>query len=172
MVNQAFVDVVRGTEGNNSVRHLLVSGYNAGIELTCDELSKISNDTADRPAVLVHYYDPSTLTILEDVTDWGKAKTTWGSSDNIAELERKAQMLKTRFVDDDIPVIVGEYGCFGKNKTRDTIESYLLDVSSRIYGIGACLILWDICNDEYDRNVNEFRHLEFINKLLAGQNYA
>lgn len=168
-VNQAFVDVVRGTGGNNSDRHLLISGYNTDVELTCDELFKIPNDPAGRLAVSVHYYDPSTLTILEQDADWGKAKTTWGSSADIADLERKTQMLKTRFIDNDIPVIVGEYGCFGKNKTRDTIENYLLDVSSRMYGIGACPILWDTCNDEYDRNANVFRHPEFIKKLLAEQ---
>ena len=167
-VNQAFADVVRGTGGNNSVRHLLISGYNTDVELTCDELFKIPDDPAGRLAVSVHYYDPSTLTILEADADWGKAKTTWGSGDDIAELERKAQMLKTRFIDNGIPVIVGEYGCFGKNKTRDTIESYLLDVSSRMYGIGACPILWDTCNDEYDRSANTFRRPEFIKKLLAG----
>lgn len=166
-VNQAFTDVVRETGGNNSRRHLLISGYNTDVELTCDELFKMPNDPAGRLAVSVHYYDPSTLTILEQDADWGKAKTDWGSSDDIAELERKTRILKTRFIDNGIPVIVGEYGCFGKNKTRDTIESYLLDVSSRMYNIGACPILWDTCNDEYDRSANAFRRPEFIKKLLA-----
>lgn len=164
-VNQAFVDVVRGTGENNSRRHLLISGYNTDVELTCDELFKMPGDPAGRLAVSVHYYDPSTLTILEEDADWGKAKTTWDSAD-IAGLERKVQLLKTRFIDNGIPVIVGEYGCFGKNKSRDVIESYLLDVSSRMYGIGACPILWDTCNDEYDRNANAFRRPEFIEKLL------
>lgn len=166
-INQAFVDVVRGTGGNNSDRHLLISGYNTDVELTCDKLFKMPNDPAGRLAVSVHYYDPSTLTILEEDADWGKAKTTWGSSADIADLERKTQMLKTRFIDNGIPVIVGEYGCFGKNKTRDTIENYLLDVSSGMHGIGACPILWDTCSDEYDRTANAFRHPEFIKKLLA-----
>lgn len=164
-VNQAFVDVVRGTGENNSRRHLLISGYNTDVELTCDELFRMPGDPAGRLAVSVHYYDPSTLTILEEDADWGKAKTTWDSAD-IAGLERKVQLLKTRFIDNGIPVIVGEYGCFGKNKSRDVIESYLLDVSSRMYGIGACPILWDTCNDEYDRNANAFRRPEFIEKLL------
>lgn len=164
-INQAFVDVVRGTGENNSRRHLLISGYNTDVELTCDELFKMPGDPAGRLAVSVHYYDPSTLTILEEDADWGKAKTTWDSAD-IAGLERKVQLLKTHFIDNGIPVIVGEYGCFGKNKSRDVIESYLLDVSSRMYGIGACPILWDTCNDEYDRNANAFRRPEFIEKLL------
>ena len=165
-VNQAFVDVVRGTGETNSRRHLLISGYNTDIGLTCDELFKMPDDPAGRLAVSVHYYDPSTLTILEEDADWGKAKTTWGDSADIAGLERNVQLLKTRFIDNGVPVIVGEYGCFGKNKTRDTIESYLLDVSTRLYAIGACPILWDTTGDEYDRTAYKFRRPEFIEKLL------
>ena len=171
-VNQAFVDVVRGTEGTNSRRHLLISGYNTDVGLTCDELFKMPNDPAGRLAVSVHYYDPSTLTILEEDADWGKAKTTWGDSADIAGLERNVQMLKTRFIDNGVPVIVGEYGCFGKNKTRETIESYLLDVSTRLYAIGACPILWDTTGDEYDRTAYTFRRPEFIEKLLEPIKYG
>ena len=76
-------------------------------------------------------------------------------------------LLKTTFIDNGIPVIVGEYGCFGKNKTRETKESYMLDVSSAMYEIGACPILWDTSGDEYDRNNARFRNPEFIEKLIA-----
>lgn len=166
-VNQAFVDVVRGSGGNNPRRHLLISGYNTDIALTCDELFEMPNDPAGRLAVSVHYYDPSNLTLLEEDADWGKAKTTWGSAADIAALDRKVAMLKKRFIDNGVPVIVGEYGCFGKNKSRDTIESYLLDVSSRMYAIGACPILWDTVGDEYDRKACAFRNPDFIERLIA-----
>ena len=166
-VNQAFVDTVRATGGNNAKRHLLISGYNTDIDLTCDELFKMPSDPAGRLAVSVHYYNPSTLTILEKDADWGKAKTDWGSKSDIAELNRCMDLLKATFIDNGIPVIVGEYGCFGKNKTRETKESYMLDVSSAMYEIGACPILWDTSGDEYDRNNARFRNPEFIEKLIA-----
>lgn len=165
-VNQAFVDVVRGSGGNNPRRHLLISGYNTDIGLTCDELFKMPNDPAGRMAVSVHYYDPTTLTVIEEDTDWGKARTTWGSAADIATLESNVAKLKNRFIDNGIPVIVGEYGCFGKNKTRETIESYLIDVSSRMYAIGACPILWDTAGDEYDRRACAFRDPDFIAELI------
>lgn len=166
-VNQAFVDTVRATGGNNAKRHLLISGYNTDIDLTCDELFKMPSDPAGRLAVSVHYYNPSTLTIIENDADWGKAKTDWGSESDIAELNRCMDLLKATFIDNGIPVIVGEYGCFGKNKTRETKESYMLDVSSAMYEIGACPILWDTSGDEYDRNNARFRNPEFIEKLIA-----
>ncbi|MBP0983377.1 MAG: glycoside hydrolase family 5 protein [Oscillospiraceae bacterium] len=166
-VNQAFVDTVRATGGNNAKRHLLISGYNTDIDLTCDKLFKMPSDPAGRLAVSVHYYNPSTLTILEKDADWGKAKTDWGSKSDIAELNRCMDLLKATFIDNGIPVIVGEYGCFGKNKTRETKESYMLDVSSAMYEIGACPILWDTSGDEFDRNNARFRNPEFIEKLIA-----
>lgn len=166
-INQAFVDVVRSGGGNNPYRHLLISGYNTDIELTCDEMFVMPNDPAGRMAVSVHYYTPSTLCILDKDADWGKAKITWGSEEDIAELDRNVNMLKERFTDNGIPVIVGEYGCFGNNKTREIRESWMLDVSSRMYGIGACPILWDTAGDEYNRYSYTFRNPEFIENLIA-----
>lgn len=165
-VNQAFVDVVRGSGGNNPRRHLLISGYNTSIELSCDKLFKMPNDPAGRMAVSVHYYDPSNLTIIEEDADWAKARTDWGSAADIAGLERNVALLKKRFIDNGVPVIVGEYGCFGKNKTREVIESYLTDVSSRMYAIGACPILWDTPGNEYDRTACKFKNPEFIARLI------
>lgn len=87
-VNQAFVDTVRSSDGNNPRRHLLISGYNTNVELTCDELFQLPNDPVNRLAVSVHYYEPSTLTIIDGDVEWGKAKTTWGSAADIADLEK------------------------------------------------------------------------------------
>lgn len=166
-VNQAFVDVVRGSGGNNGLRHLLISGYNTGVELTCDEMFRMPEDPANRMAVSVHYYHPTTLTIIDKDASWGKAETEWGDEDDIAELNKNVKLLKETFVDKGIPVIVGEYGCFGKNKTREVIEKYTLTVSSSLYEAGMCPILWDTSGDEYDRRASSFRNPEFIEKLIA-----
>ena len=64
-VNQAFVDTVRATGGNNEKRHLLISGYNTDVDLTCDKLFTMPDDPAGRLAVSMHYYNPSTLTIID-----------------------------------------------------------------------------------------------------------
>ena len=58
-INQKFVDVVRGSGGNNSKRHLLISGYNTAIDRTCDDMFKMPSDPANRMAVSVHYYSPA-----------------------------------------------------------------------------------------------------------------
>lgn len=166
-INQAFVDVVRATGANNSLRHLLISGYGTDIDRTCDEKFRMPNDPAGRMAVSVHYYTPSTLCILDKDADWGKAKTTWGSEKDLEELNKYAQMLKTTFIDKGTPVIVGEFGCFGKNKEREVKTQWMLDVVNAMYGVGACPVLWDTAGDEYNRYGAQFRDPEFIEKLLA-----
>ena len=166
-INQAFVDTVRGTGGNNALRHLLISGYNTDVALTCDEKFKMPADPAGRLAVSVHYYTPSTLCILDKDADWGKAKTTWGSEADLAELDKNVELLKTTFIDNGIPVIVGEYGCFGKNKEREVKTAWMKDVAHRMYAIGACPILWDTAGDEYNRYGAQFRDPEFIAELIA-----
>ena len=40
-VNQKFINTVRATGSNNSYRHLLISGYNTDLKLTCDPLFEI-----------------------------------------------------------------------------------------------------------------------------------
>lgn len=165
-INQAFVDVVRAGGGNNPKRHLLISGYNTGIDRTCDKLFEMPKDPANRMAVSVHYYEPSTLCILDKDASWGKAITTWGSEKDLAVMNRSMNMLKTTFIDKGIPVIVGEYGCFGNNKKREVKEKWMLTVSKAMWDIGACPVLWDTPGDECDRAGCKFRDPDFIKQLI------
>ncbi len=165
-INQTFVDTIRSGSGNNPQRHLLISGYNTGIDHTCCPLFKMPDDPANRMAVSVHYYTPSTLCILEKDESWGKARTTWGDEADIAEMNTSMKMLKETFIDNNIPVIVGEYGCFGKNKEREVREYWTLTVSKAMYDAGLCPVLWDTSGDEYSRLNASFRHPEFIEKLI------
>ena len=165
-VNQTFVDTIRGGGGNNPLRHLLISGYNTDVDHTCDPLFKMPIDPVNRMAVSVHYYTPSTLCILDKDASWGKARTSWGNEKDMAELEQNMNMLKETFIDNGIPVIVGEYGCFGNNKEREVIENWMLTVSKAMYDIGACPVLWDTSGDEFNRDLAEFRDPDFIAELI------
>lgn len=166
-VNQAFVDTIRKGGGNNPERHLLISGYNTGIDRSCDSLFKMPNDPMGRMALSVHYYTPSTLCILDKDASWGKAITKWGSEKDLNELNNNMQLLKKNFIDKGIPVIVGEYGCFGDNKTRAVKENWMLTVSKAICDIGACPVLWDTPGGEMDRKNAVFSDPDFIEKLVS-----
>lgn len=151
-INQKFVDLVRSSGGNNPERHLLIAGYATDVDMTCDEMFQMPEDSAGRCAVSVHYYTPSTFCILEEDADWGKAKTTWGSPRDQRILEKDMEKLQTRFLDNGIPVIIGEYGCSTGNKTEDAVRTFLTAVARAAYSRGMCPMLWDITGVFYDRS--------------------
>ncbi len=150
-INQTFVDTVRDSGGNNAQRHLLIAGYNTDIDLTCDAMFKMPKDSANRLAVSVHYYTPSTFCILTEDASWGKARTEWGNEKDIAELNQYMDMLKTTFVDKGYPVIIGEYGVAVENKTREMINLYVTTVCEAAYTRDMCPVLWSTTGNFYDR---------------------
>ena len=164
-LNQKFVDIVRKSGGNNKKRHLLIAGYYTNIERTCDEMFVMPKDPQNRLAVSIHYYAPSTLTILEADADWGKAKTEWGSEADIAELNSLLDMMKTTFSDKGYPVIVGEYGCFGKNKTQEVKRYYMVSVCRETYIRGMLPILWDTQDTFYNRRTLTYNDEEMLKEL-------
>lgn len=131
--DQTFVDAVRATGGNNGHRWLLVPGWNTDIEYTCGdygfELPEDKNTAGEGRLILsVHYYAPWDYAGDENqrVFAWGDkgqelidagiatAKNTasyGGQDDLIKQMDR----LKTQFVDQGVPVIIGEYGCIDKS---------------------------------------------------------
>ena len=151
-INQTFVDIVRSSGGNNSQRHLLIAGYATDIDLTCDSLFQMPEDSVNRCAVSVHYYTPSDFAILEEGASWGTARSTWGTDADFAQLEHYMDMMKTNFIDKGIPVIVGEFGCPKNKKDADSVRLFLTSVCKAAYDRQLCPVLWDITGLHYDRS--------------------
>ena len=166
-VNQKFVDVVRASGGNNAERHLLIASYWTSIDRACEDEYILPNDPAGRLAVSVHYYGPSTLTLISEDVSWGKARTDWGSDADYEELNVWMDMLVEHFIDKGIPVIVGEYGCFGENKTRETREQWMMDVATASYERKICPVLWDTPGGEFDRENAKYSNPGFIERLVG-----
>lgn len=166
-INQKFVDIVRSSGGNNGERHLLISGYNTGIETSCDPLFRMPDDPAGRCAISVHYYTPSTFAILTEDASWGKARSTWGTTADFAELEQQMDMMKENFVDKGIPVIIGEYGCPTENKDMDSVRLFLSSVCSYAVDRDMCPMLWSTPGHLYDRGSCKMTDKELHELLLA-----
>lgn len=169
-INQTFVDVVRGSGDNNAQRHLLIAGYNTDIDCTCDELFVMPDDPADRCAVSVHYYTPSTFCLLAEDASWGKAKTAWGSPRDYTELEKYMDMVRERFVDNGVPVIIGEFGAVATaNKTDEQVRKYNAAVCEAACSRNICPVLWDVTDVFYDRTACEFKDKEMLEMMLAAR---
>lgn len=151
-INQTFVDIVRDSGGNNAERHLLISGYDTDITLTCDPLFQMPNDPAGRCALSVHYYTPTGFALLTQDESWGKALSTWGTDADYKELNYYMDMLDERYSSKGIPVIIGEYGCPKENKEPESVRRFLTNVCEAALSRGGmCPVLWDITDLHYDR---------------------
>ena len=105
-VNQAFVDTVRATGGNNAQRFLLIAGFGTNIKSTFDSRFVMPKDAADKKLMVsVHYYDPWSYCGASSAA----GATLWGSaSDYDAMYKTLSQMRK--FVSMGYGVVIGEYG--------------------------------------------------------------
>lgn len=144
-INQAFVDTVRATGGNNADRFLLIAGYNTDITMTCDSRFKMPTDTVEGKLLLsVHYYDPSNYCIFTSVEDWGSKQEYQAMNDMLAKM--------TKYTELGYGIVIGEWGVLYegnavKNQRTEYMENFLANCD--LYGY--CPVLWD-CNNMYNRN--------------------
>ena len=163
-INQAFVDTVRGTGGNNASRFLLIAGYNTDIAKTCDERYVMPTDTIDGHMMIsVHYYSPATYCTVDDPDNsWGY-RDSWGTEDDIAEMKDTLNLMRINYVNKGIPVIIGEYGVIaGKNSDgtthrKDGRDVFISTICEYALTHGMCPVLWDI-NEIYSRASNTIVH--------------
>ncbi|MDO3386360.1 glycoside hydrolase family 5 protein [Gilvimarinus sp. SDUM040013] len=115
--NQICVDTVRATGGNNSERFLAVQGFNTNIDHTINFFELPDDSATDKLLVEVHYYDPFNFTLNGDsqITQWGAGATDAGATEtwaNESYVDTQFGRMKSKFVDNGIGVILGEYGAF------------------------------------------------------------
>ncbi|MEO5597007.1 MAG: glycoside hydrolase family 5 protein [Novosphingobium sp.] len=121
--NQAFIDAVRATGGNNASRTLVFQGYNTDITNTITACgAPIPSDTASgRLMMEFHYYDSFNLTLNDksSVWQWGSIATDPTATeawDNEAHVEAQFDKAKAAYGDKGIPIIIGEYCAIAKTE--------------------------------------------------------
>ena len=143
--HQTFINAVRSTGGKNAYRVLVVQGPNTDIETTNKLMNQLPSDKMpNRMIAEVHYYTPWNFTGMTKDESWGNMfyywgkdyhsitdparNATWGEE---AEVDRLFILMKNKFVDNGIPVIIGEFGAMRRdNLTGDALTLHL---ASRAY---------------------------------------
>ena len=162
--NQTFVNAVRSTGGRNAYRYLAVQGFNTNIDFTVDYFV-VPTDAADhRLFVEVHYYDPYdyTLNTGSSITQWGMYAITPTQTEtwaNESYADGQFNKMKTKYVDNGIGVIIGEYGAMARLSSDDSInnlnalyrEYYMLYITKSIEKHGLIPFYWD---NGYTSNYN------------------
>lgn len=144
---QAFIDAVRATGGNNEQRCLVFQGLGTDISSTADNMNVLPTDPAGRLIAEVHFYEPYQWALMQEDASWGKVfwywgapnhkdgsahNPTWGEEQHVKDQFEK--MLKN-FVGKGIPVIVGEYSSQIQNHTdeSETFDAELHKTSRAYY---------------------------------------
>ncbi len=142
-VNQLFIDTVRGTGGNNAQRLLIVTGYSTDFAKTSSDLYVLPKDSVpNKLFISVHYYTPWTFCGLSEDATWGKVKPTWGSAEDVKELEKLFDLMAQFSKKHDIPVYVGEYNATEKRESASRVR-WLDAVTQAANSRKMVPVLWD-----------------------------
>ena len=145
-LNQSFVDTVRATGGNNEKRILIVQAYNTNGDASL-KMTVPTDTVSDKLMVEIHFYDPWNFA-GEGKGDWGKTGTntdSWGQEDWVYDIFGR---IKAKFVDNNIPVILGEYGAVNNKNGNDDHRRYYVEyVTKAAKENGILPIWWDNGND-------------------------
>ncbi len=171
-INQAFVDTVRSSGGNNGDRFLLIAGFGTEISNTCDNRFVMPEDTADsKLLVSVHYYDPSGYCIFDSIASWGNQDDLKDMNETLSEM--------TKFTDAGYGVIIGEYGVVqassegGLKEGAVAYTTNLLDACNKYQFVP---VLWDTnflfnrssCRIADDEMMRLYQKYSFTQEEAAG----
>jgi len=136
-MEQAALDAVRATDGNNDNRYVMVTPYVASPWAALSDKFVIPEDSAaDKTIISVHAYTPYEFAMK----DPGVSVFT---SAHRSEIDSFIGKLNTKFVaGKNIPVIIGEYGATNKNNLAER-EAWFSYYVSKAASYGMCTILWD-----------------------------
>ena len=162
-LNQAFIDTVRATGGNNETRLLVIctygnnAGYNVAKEFTIPEDNYI--------AVAVHMYTPYYFTYAGE---GGQFFDTWDGSHK-GDISATLKQLNNYFIKKDLPVVVTEFGAVNKGKPEEVIN-WAKDYISVMNNYGIKCFWWD--NNCYQTSGENFgifdrRNLTWYDQKLA-----
>jgi len=188
--NQTFVDAVRSTGGKNAWRNLIVQAYNTNISFANTYMT-MPNDASvsNRLMAEVHFYDPYDFALDTSANSkylWGADYTgnanesTWGQE---AWVDQAFGMMKTKFVDNGIPVILGEYAAILRsalpNGLADHIKArnhYLNYVTKTAKANGMIPFYWDAgatgnnSTGLFDRSTGQVVYSDAVDAIVSGAN--
>lgn len=131
---QVFVETVRATGGNNTIRNLMVTGYAASSNK--ETLRNISLPADNHLIVSVHAYTPYEFSLnITGTAEWNADKDT-------KDIDYVMKSIDELFLQKGIPVIIGEFGALNKENEEERAEwvSYYLTKAKEI---GVPCVWWD-----------------------------
>ena len=145
--NQAFVDAVRASGGENANRILGIPAYCTNVDIAVQTFKMPEDVVEGRLIMAVHCYDPYDYTLPATKSEWGHTadESKKVSGDNEADLKRVFEKIYNNFIKKGIPVYMGEFGCVNRATEREqAFQQYYLKYYAKLaktYGVPS--IIWD-----------------------------
>ena len=189
---QSFIDAVRSTGGNNIYRNLIIQGPSTDIYTTNELMHTVPIDWVEKRLMLeIHYYSPWNFCGMEQDESWGKMFYFWGNGYHFDNSNRNADwgeedfvnsqftLMKSKFINKDIPVILGEYGAIKRNLLTEAEQAaheasrlyYLEYVTRSAKDYGLIPFYWDngaSSSRIFNRNNNTIIDQQTLNALMNG----
>jgi endoglucanase len=186
--HQTFVNAVRSTGGRNTYRTLVIQGDNQLISLNAFPI----DPTPNRIMYEDHNYTPFQFTALNGDASWGKMFYYWGAGHHSTiEPDRNAtwgeesdqlqyfDYIKSKFIDNGIPVLMGEYGAYRRGGTANvpldlsthnaSVDYWITYVTKQALAHGLKPFFWET-GGILDRRNNTVNDQETIDAIMAGGN--
>ena len=175
--NQAFIDAVRATGGNNLSRNLIVQTYRCSPTMGLSNFTVPTDPTEHRLSVEFHYYDPYSYCSGSEGSYyyWGNAyadKGTVTPDGNERSLASLFLQLRKAWWDKGLGVVIGEYGCSHHYTSADQAnqeanQGYYLEClvrEARRHGFAA--FVWD--NNSFGNGSEKFGIFQRKNDMTVG----
>ena len=145
--NQAFVDAVRASGGENANRILGIPAYCTNVDIAVQTFKMPEDVVEGRLIMAVHCYDPYDYTLPATKSEWGHTadESKKVSGDNEADLKRVFEKIYNNFIKKGIPVYMGEFGCVNRATEREQAfqQYYLKYYAKRAKTYFVPSIIWD-----------------------------
>ncbi|GAF03776.1 endoglucanase D precursor [Saccharicrinis fermentans DSM 9555 = JCM 21142] len=161
-LHRVAVEAIRATGDNNASRYIMISPYAASSSQVAIESFQLPTST--RLIVSVHSYFPYTFALAED-----NYVTSWGTEAEQQALDAELNRLVDQFIDQGIPVVMGEWGSLNHGNLEDRTR-HAAYYSTACLSRGIPSIWWDNGNlSEFgliDRTTYQWAYIDIANAIV------
>jgi hypothetical protein len=160
---QAFVNAVRQTGGNNAKRVLVVQAPSTSVDLATNYDVMPQDNVSNAMMLEVHFYSPYNFTMMTKDESWGNQAYYWGSGNHVSGsnhnatwgeesyMQSQMRQMKNKYTSKGIPVIMGEFGTLwrvmpeGENQDKHdaSIYSWYYTLCRNAVHNGVVPFVWD-----------------------------
>ena len=185
--HQTFINAVRSTGGRNAYRVLVVQAPYTDIDRADALMNTLPTDpTPNRMMLEVHYYSPYNFCLMNEDASWGNMFYYWGAN-NHSTVEpahnanwgeepyvlEEFSKVKTKFFNNGIPLILGEYGAWRRSTPLDmekhqaSVDYWAFYVTQQAIAHGLRPFWWDT-GGLINRSTNTVQDQRTISALMQG----